>query len=104
MYNQQIKLVQKNTSVDKHGDHVVTQTERSVYADLKSVGQSEFYQAHAIGLKPELKFVLPDYLEYQGEKTLLFQDFNETKEQEYTILRTFRNNNELELVCKRGID
>lgn len=104
MYDQRIKLVSVIKDTDDYGDTVTTTQEREVFAELKSIGQAEFYQAHAVGLKPELKFVLPDYLEYQGEKILRYQDFNETEEQEYSIIRTFRNGNELEITCKRGVD
>ena len=105
MYNSVIKLISESRVVDEYGDlQLEEEKERSVFAELKSIGQSEFYQAQALGLKPEIKFILPDHLEYKGEKRLKFQDFGETEEQEYTVLRTFRNNNTLELVCKRGID
>ena len=104
MYDQLIKLVTSKKTLDDHGDHVVEHTERQVLAELMSIGQSEFYQAQAVGLKPELKFKLPDYLEYQNEKHLKYQGFNETEEQLYTVIRTFRNGNELEIVCKRGVD
>ena len=104
MFDSVIKLMSESKVVDKYGDTIVEMTERSVFAELKSIGQSEFYQAQALGLKPEIKFVLPDYLEYNGEKRIKFQGFGEAVEQEYTVLRTFRNSNMLELVCKRGID
>lgn len=104
MYDQIIKLISETNQVDEYGDTVTKQQEREVFAELKSIGQSEFYQAHAVGLKPELKFVIPDYLEYQGERILKFQDFSETIEQEYSIIRTYRNGNELEITCKRGVD
>ena len=104
MYNQIIKLISETNQIDEYGDTVTTSQERNVFAELKSIGQAEFYQAQAVGLKPELKFVIPDYLEYQGEKILKFQDFNEAEEQEYSIIRTYRNGNELEIVCKRGVD
>lgn len=104
MYDSVIKLVSESKVVDAYGDIIVEVTERSVFAEIKSIGQSEFYQAQAVGLKPEIKFVLADYLEYQNEKKLRYQGFNEETEEEYTILRTYRQNNCLELVCKRGVD
>ena len=104
MYDSVIKLISETKNVDEYGDIVIEKKERSVFVELKSIGQSEFYQAQAVGLKPEVKFVLPDYLEYEGEQKLKFQDFNENEEIEYSVLRTYRNNNTLELVCKRGID
>lgn len=104
MYNAAIVLVSEEKTVNAYGDIEIAETERNVFAELKSIGQSEFYQAQAVGLKPEIKFVLPDYLEYRDEKKLKFKDFNEEAEQEYTVLRTYRANNQLELVCKRGVD
>ena len=104
MFDSVIKLMSESKVVDKYGDTIVEVTELSVFAELKSIGQSEFYQAQSLGLKPEIKFVLPDYLEYKGEKRIKFQGFGDAEEHEYTVLRTFRNSNMLELVCKRGID
>ncbi len=104
MYDAVVKLISESRTVDAYGDIITTETERSVFAEIKSIGQSEFYQAQAVGLKPEIKFVLADYLDYQNEKKLRYQGFKEEAEEEYTILRTYRNNNLLELVCKRGVD
>lgn len=104
MYNSVITLIDVQKTIDEYGDAVEARSERNVFASLKSVSQSEFYQAHAVGLKPEVKFVLADYLDYKGEMVLRFQDFNEDEAQEYSVIRTYRNGTELELVCKRGID
>ena len=103
MYDSVIKLISETKTVNQYGDTVFAETERQVFAQLRSIGQSEFYQAQATGLKPEIKFVLPDYLEYRNEKRIKFRDFNETEEEEYTVLRTYRNNKEIEIVCKRGV-
>ena len=104
MYNEIIKLVSESKSTDIYGDPIVTRTEKTVFAELKSIGQSEFYQAQAVGLKPEIKFVIPDYLEYSNEQIIKYHALNENTEQEYTVLRTYRNENALEIVVKRGID
>lgn len=104
MYNEVIELISEIKSVDEYGDTVETTSARTVFAELKSIGQSEFYQAQAVGLKPEIKFVLADFLEYQNEKIIKYKAFNEEEAEVYTVLRTYRNNNELEIVCKRGID
>ena len=104
MFNSMIKLMAENKTVDEYGDTIVEFTENQIFAEMKSIGQSEFYQAQALGLKPEIKFVLPDYLEYKGEKRLKFKGYKEDEEQEYTVLRTFRTGNMLELVCRRGVD
>lgn len=103
MYNEVITLISESVAIDDYGDKEKTRTERQVFARLQSVGQSEFYQAMALGLKPEIKFVLPDFLEYKNEKTLKYQPFGGDIE-EYSVIRTYRSGNELELVCKRGVD
>lgn len=67
-------------------------TRREVFASLRSIGQSEFYQAHAIDYHPELKFVLADVLDYEGETLILHEGTL------YRVLRTFRKGQELEIV------
>lgn len=103
MYDNIIKLVAEEKTVNDYGDFEVATTERVVFADLRSITQSEFYQAQATGLKPEIKFVIADYLDYQNEKKILYQPFHGIEE-EYSVLRTYRDGNQLEIVCKRGVD
>lgn len=71
-------------------------TKRDVFCGLRSIGQSEFYQANAQDIHPEAKFVLADYLDYNGET---LADYNG---QRYRILRTYRTGQELELVVVRA--
>lgn len=103
MFDDVIKLLSRTDTVNKYGDTVSTFTEKQVFAEVKSVGQTEFYQAQAIGLKPEIKFIIADFADYGGEKQLKYTPFGGT-EQTYDILRTYRNKINLEIVCKRGID
>jgi len=103
MYDNTIKFVSQTRTVDAYGDTVATEREREVFAEVKSISQTEFYQADATGLKPEIKFVIADFLDYAGEKIVRFTPFGGIEET-YTVLRTYRNNYELEIVCKRGID
>ena len=103
MFDEVIKLLSRTDTVNKYGDTVSTFTEKQVFAEVKSVGQTEFYQAQAIGLKPEIKFIIADFADYGGEKQLKYTPFGGT-EQTYDILRTYRNKINLEIVCKRGID
>lgn len=103
MFTEVIKLVKEEKKTNEYGDSEVIQSERAVFAELQSVKQSEFYQAQAVGLKPEIVFVLADYLDYDDEKILKYAEKNEEKT--YSIIRTYRKTtNELELICKRGID
>ncbi len=71
-------------------------TRRTVFCSLKSVGQSEFYQAATTNYKPELKFVLADYLEYNGESIVKHNDVH------YRVIRSFRAGQELELVVEKA--
>lgn len=104
MYDQRIKLIGSSVSVNEYGDRQRTLSEREVFAELKSVGQTEFYQAHATGMKPELKFILPDYLEYNGEKLLKYRGYGAEEERTYNVIRTFKNGNELEITCAKGVE
>ncbi len=41
--------------------------ERDVFCRLASIGQREYYEAQAVDVYPECKFILADYLEYESE-------------------------------------
>ena len=96
--NDVITLIRQIQSVDDYGDPVITETTRDVFAMLGSIGQKEFYQAHAVGLQPEIKFVLADYLDYEGEKLVKHHD------QRYRVLRTYRKGQELEITVYREVN
>ena len=49
MFNEVITLMKETNTVDSYGDTTQTFTERTIYAEVKSIGQSEFYQAEAVG-------------------------------------------------------
>ena len=51
MFDSVIKLMKETNTVNEYGDTVQTFAERNVFAEVKSIGQSEFYQAEA-GLCP----------------------------------------------------
>lgn len=69
---------------------------RDVFCGLRSVGHTEFYEAHATEYHPELKFVLADYLDYEGE-TLVKHGVDL-----YRVIRTYRTGQELELTVGRA--
>lgn len=69
---------------------------RYVFCALRSIGTSEFYQAQATNMTPELKFVLSDYLDYHGE---LYAEYEGTI---YRIMRTYRTGLQLELTVTRA--
>ena len=65
---------------------------------MTSVGVKEFYEAAAVGLQPELKFILSDYLDYNGETCLEYDG------KRYRIARTYRAGRKHEIVCYREVN
>ena len=96
--NEVLTLIRQTQAADEYGDLVATEATREVFGRLGSIGQAEFYQAHAVGLKPELKFILADYLDYENETLVEYLG------QRYRVLRTFRNGQELELVLYQEVN
>lgn len=86
------------TQVDDGGGGLTeTETSRQVFANRKSVRSSEFYQAAAAGLKPEIVFEIRA-VEYQDEPRLSYAG------KVYQIIRTYSKDGELlELVCSRAV-
>lgn len=99
MYNEIIFLVAKTSTTNNVGDSIQTEVRAMRFAKLKSISQNEFYQAHANGLKPEIKFALPDVLDYDGQEEIIYNNFR------YKVLRTFKpeDSNEIEIVCYGGV-
>lgn len=94
LFKEVIKLISTTTTENELGDTIEVSTERQVFADKQSVRQSEFYQAAATGLRPELMFVVRT-IEYNGETKLKYNG------KEYSIIRTYDKDGELtELVCQ----
>lgn len=87
--NESITLIKRTPGSDDT-------TKRDVLCGLRSIGQAEFYQANAVDIHPEAKFILADYLDYDGE-TLV--DWNGKR---YRVLRTYRTGQELELTVVRA--
>jgi len=94
LFRDAIKLITIITTENSMGDIIETALEREVFADKQSIRQSEFYQAAATGLRPELMFVVRT-IEYNGETRLKYND------KEYNIIRTYDKDGELtELICQ----
>jgi SPP1 family predicted phage head-tail adaptor len=92
-----INLISIVYSQNSIGDITETPTSRQVFANQKSIRQSEFYQSQANGLKPEIMFEIRA-IDYADEKKLSFNSL------QYNIIRTYSKNGEiLELICNRLI-
>lgn len=56
---------------------------RRVFAEIRSVRQSEFYKALNDGIEPQYTFVLTDYADYDGEKLIKYNG------KFYEVIRTY---------------
>lgn len=94
-YDHELILIRQTIIEDEIGNQIPTEEEISILCGLRSIGRSEFYNAAAAGLRPELVFVVHGY-EYNGERLVKFN------EQKYRILRTYATGfEEVELTVER---
>lgn len=96
-YNDVISLVSYTESVDKYGRVIRQESTSDVFAKAMSIGQNEFYQAAASGLKPTIKFVIADFWDYADQKEIIYNGIK------YNVLRTYRTGNALEITAA-GLD
>lgn len=93
MWKDVITLVGIDVLIDEYADQIQYKEFMNVFANKKSVRQSEFYQAMTAGLKPELMFEVRSK-DYAGQESLVYDN------KEYVIIRTYSKNDEItELVC-----
>ena len=70
--------------------------QRKVFCTVKSVGQTEVYQANAAGLNPELRLILAHAFDYHGEKLIDYAG------ERWHIVRTYVNDADgIELTIQR---
>lgn len=90
-----ISLVTENP--EAHGVFgSVTETTADVFAEIRSVGYSEFYAAKSAGIEPSIVFLLSDYSEYSGEKVVIWDS------KRYRVVRTYTNGQTIELTCEEA--
>lgn len=95
LFKDVIELVGEKDGENAMGDPITVPTYREVFANKKGIRQSEFYQAHAAGLKPELMYEISEH-DYEGEKQIRV-DYTKL----YNIIRTYPAKDErLELICE----
>jgi len=100
MFNQIITLIKRipNGTVDEYGDPVDVEERRDLFCAVMSIGQTEFYQAATAGVKPQIKAIISDYLDYQDEQEAVVDGIL------YKVLRTYRKqSNELEITLYGGV-
>ncbi len=72
-----------------------TPTERTVFAELKSVGMKEFYLALNDGIEPENVFHLTDYADYDGEKIFRYNG------EIWDVIRTYIKGQGIDITARR---
>ena len=93
-WSEVIKLVKITYENNEYGDPKRKSTKRQVFANKKSIRQSEFYQAAVSDFRPELMFIVR-YIDYEGEEELIYND------KQYNIIRTYSTQDEfIELICQ----
>lgn len=83
-----IYLLKNDKQQNQYGVWVDNTTERKVFAEVTSVGQSEWFEGGRQGLNPQLRFRMFAY-DYQGESLL---KYNNTI---YSIYRTYVDKDEI---------
>lgn len=91
-----IALVAKTITTDKYGNEVAKETERTVFCEVDSISQTEFYAAANTELNPEYKFTI-FFGDYEGEEVVVFNGAR------YSVYRTYRTGDNLELYAERKI-
>lgn len=89
-------LILVKRQYDEDGCALLEETRREIFVRLASIGQTEFYQAQATDLRPELKFILDDYLDYEGEFLCIYDEVW------YRVIRTYRTGQALEVTVQRA--
>ena len=90
-----IKLISSTRQQDDYGVWQETLEERSVYCNVQSVSQSEFFEGGRNGLNPEYKFTM-FFGDYAGETLVEYEGLT------YAVYRTYqRRNDTLELYVER---
>ena len=96
-----IDLIKETDSRNEYGDLVKTETRRTVYAEEYSVSRVEFYQGMAEGYKPEVKFRLTYWLDYEGEEQIEYTPYGSDRPVRLKVLRTYNSGDSLEITCYR---
>lgn len=95
MKNEVINLKKITTTKDRDG--YITEkieSEKQVFADVKSVSRNEFYSAMQAGVKATAIFVVNAF-DYSDESEI---EYNSKR---YTVVRSYQTNlNDVELTCE----
>ena len=91
-----ITLITQTITTDKYGNEVATETEKTVFCEVDSISQTEFFAAENTELNPEYKFTI-FFGDYDGQDLVKFNGAR------YSVYRTYRTGDDLELYTERKI-
>lgn len=91
-----LTLIKQTVTTDKYGNEVITETESTVFCDVNSITQTEFFAAADTELNPEYQFTI-FFGDYNGESVVQYND------SKYAIYRTYRTGDDLELYAERKV-
>lgn len=98
--NEIIQLEEVTNHVDEYGDVVKTSVWKEVFAEVKNITTSEFYQAHSSGLLPVYKFVI-NADEYDRKKNGSHIKYDD---EVFRIIRTYKKDEwNLELTVEADV-
>ena len=91
-----ITLISQEITFDDYGNEEATDTENTVFCEVASITQTEFYAAADTQLNPEFRFTV-FFGDYNGEQIVIYNGVR------YSIYRTYRTGDDLELYVERKI-
>lgn len=94
--NDVLNFVTQTVTVDVYGVEQVTEETKQVFCDVQSIQQSEFYAAADTELNPEYRFIV-FFGDYSGQSIVVYNGVR------YSIYRTYRNGDLLEIYVERKI-
>lgn len=98
MYNDIAYLARKVKTGQQtiFGDDIYEYIKSPVFVKVESVTRNEFYSAQVAGYDPQIVFEIADYYDYDGQP---FVEYNKVM---YKVIRTYRTNVALQIVCQHS--
>ena len=91
-----ITLVAQTITIDTLGNEVATESEKTVYCEVNSITQSEFFAAANTELNPEYRFTV-FFDDYNGEDIVKYNNVR------YSVYRSYRTGDYMELYTERKV-
>lgn len=91
-----INLVSQTITIDTLGKEIATESTKTVYCEVNSITQSEFFAAANTELNPEYRFTI-FFGDYNGEDIVVYNGVR------YSVYRSYRAGDYMELYTERKI-